>query len=49
MVILGNLGKIMTSKWNACHRQNWGRVVWGVAQGGRDGLYYDEIFNKNST
>lgn len=31
MVILGNLGKIMTSKWNACHRQNWGRVVWGVA------------------
>lgn len=32
--MLGNLGKIMTSRQNLFNRQNWGWVSGGVAEGG---------------
>lgn len=45
--MLGNLGKIMTSKQNLFNRQNWGWVSGGVAEGGVNDLHFDEFFNKS--
>lgn len=47
VAMLGNLGKIMTSKQNLFNRQNWGWVSGGVAEGGVNDLHFDEFFNKS--